>query len=122
MSKIEQIVKDRLKDEFDKQLSLLQNNYTMGIEKLNTKYDDLLEALNQLEVSDATLFDFFEKTNGNIRIKTIESNWDASIDVTVSGLNPFGNNNIILNKNKSYKIILMAIEEDENNERKCYEH
>lgn len=117
MSEIEQIVRDRLTDEFDKQLISLQNNYTMGIEKLNTKYDDLLETLNQLEVTDATLFDFFEKTNGNIRIKTLgKTNFDEQVNVTISGLNPFGNNNIILNKNKSYKIILMVIEENDNKE------
>lgn len=115
MSKIEQIVKDRLKDEFDKQLISLQNNYTMGVDELNTKYDDLLETLHQIELIDATLFDFFEKTNGNIRIKTLDkTNWDEQIDVTISGVHPFGNNNIILNKNKSYKIILMAIEENDN--------
>lgn len=117
MSKIEQIVIDRLKDEFDKQLISLQNNYTRSIDELNTKYDDLLETLSQLELIDATLFDFFEKTDGNIRIKTLDkTNWDEQIEVTISGVHPFGNNNIILNKDKKYKIILMAIEENDNKE------
>ena len=114
MSRIEQIVKDRLKDEFDKQLISLQNNYTMSIEELNVKYDDLLETLKQLELTDATIFDFFEKTNGNIKIKTLDKmNWDEQLNVIISGTNPFANNNIILKKDKKYKIILMAIEEDD---------
>ena len=114
MSKIEQIVKNRLKDEFDKQLISLQNSCTMSIEELNTKYDDLLETLSQLELNDATIFDFFEKTNGNIKIKTLDKmNWDEQLNVIISGTNPFANNNIILKKDKKYKIILMAIEEDD---------
>ena len=117
MSRIEQIVKDRLKDEFNKQLISVQSNYSRSMDELNATYDNLLETLHQLELTDATLFDFFEKCDGNIRIKTLDkTNWNEQIDITISGLNPFGNNNINLKKDKVYKIILMAIEEDDNKE------
>ena len=116
MSKIEQIAINRLYDEFRKQKEILENNCLSSIEQLNATYDNLLETLHQLELTDATLFDFFEKCNGNIRIKTLDkTNWDEHVDLIISGTNVFGNNNnITLKKDKKYKIIFMAIEEDDN--------
>jgi len=116
ISKIEEIVKARLRDEFDKQVENLSKDFEMRLHYFNNAYESILQTLETLELHDATLFDYFEKTNGNIRVGTVEKrNWDATVDTKINDITLFSNNNIILNKNKTYKIILMAIEENEDN-------
>ena len=86
MSEIEKIIRNNLKDELNKQIHNLEHNYNVGINELKETYNNLLSTLNQLELTDATLFDFFEKTDGNIRIKTLDKiNWREEINITISG-------------------------------------
>jgi len=67
-SKIENVISDKVKQEYERQLKKLQSQATRSCEDLKSCYESTLETLQQLKLVDATIFDFFERTNGNIRI------------------------------------------------------
>ena len=114
VSKIESIIKEKIEDETQKSIAQLKERIEtetqQAIERINNVYASAINTLRQLELTDATIFEFFQKTNGNIRVHEIE--------VTCSGMMlielPCGKrlnerNPIYLNENAKYKIIVMAM-------------
>ena len=114
VSKIESIIKEKIDDETQKSIAQLKERIDsqtqQAIERINNVYASAINTLRQLELTDATIFDFFQKTNGNIRVYETRNDFPGQLTVYSSGINFDARNPINLNKNTKYKIILMAIE------------
>lgn len=117
VSKIEEIIKENIKDETQKSIAQLKEQIDIqtqqAIERINNVYGSAINTLKQLELTDATIFDFFQKTNGNIRVYETENDFSGTIDIIL----PYGRkvdqrNPIYLDKAK-YKIIIMAMKMEE---------
>lgn len=113
-SEIEKIIKAKLKDEAERAKAELTHEterlLNQGIQRINNVYGSAIKTLEQLELTDATIFDFFQKTKGNIRVYEVRNDFPGQLTVYSSGVNFDDRNPINLNKNTKYKIILMAIE------------
>ena len=72
VSKIESIIKENINDETQNNIAQLKKMIEIqtqqAIERINNLYGSAIHTLKQLELTDATIFDFFQKTNGNIRV------------------------------------------------------
>jgi len=115
VSKIESIIKGKIDDETQKSIAQLKEQIEtetqQAVERINNVYASAINTLRQLELTDATIFDFFQKTNGNIRVyEETRNDFPGQLTVYSSGINFDARNPINLNKNTKYKIILMAIE------------
>lgn len=116
-SEIEKIIKEKIDEETQKSIAqleeLIANQTQQAIERINNVYASAISTLKRLELTDATIFDFFQKTNGNIRVFEIENRWGGPLEVSnqngvIDNCNP-----IRLKENTKYKIILMAIKVEE---------
>lgn len=127
ISKIEEIIKNSIEKEADaaklKLLEVIDNAASEAVSRINSVYTSAINTLRQLDLKDATIIDFFEKTKGNVRVYehvVPEYHRQIEIDVGVGGrrlgydqqtrertVQP-----IQLTEGKVYKIILMAIEEE----------
>lgn len=103
---------EALKEQTDRDLKA-------AIERINNVYKSALVALQKLELADATLYDFFVKTQGNIRIYENVAGHDRAMIRLDSygrqlGYDQSGNVVIApieLREGKKYKVIVMAMEE-----------
>jgi len=111
MSKIEEILTEKLREEFRNQLRHLRDVSEQSCNELEKCLKSNLEILKELELTDATMFDFFEKTKGNIRVTDFDSKHNRSL-YTKTDYGEELPNQIILKENTKYKIILMAIEQE----------
>lgn len=114
VSKIESIIKGKLDDETQKSIAQLkeqiESQTQQAVERINNVYVSAINILRQLELTDATIFEFFQKTNGNIRVHEIEVTCSGSVEIDLPcGRRMTERNPINLDKNAKYKIILMAI-------------
>lgn len=114
ISEIENIIKARIEEETERSTAELTQEterlLKQGIERINNVYGSAVKTLEQLELTDATIFDFFQKTNGNIRVFEIENKWGGPLEVSNQNGRLDDRNPIRLKDNTNYKIILMAIE------------
>ena len=112
-SKIEEIISDKVEQEYERQLEYLQNQATKSCADLKSCYESTLETLKNLELIDATIFDFFEKTKGNIRVIDYTTTYPDNLNVRTEdhGNLILNGNTIRLKENIKYKIIVMAIAE-----------
>jgi len=118
-NEIEKIIKAKIKEELERANAELtyeaERLLNQGIQRINNVYGSAIKTLEQLELTDATIFDFFQKTNGNIRVHEIEVNYPGTLGIElpngqrIDQRNINERNPIYLEKAK-YKIILMAIE------------
>lgn len=114
VSKIEEIIKNDLKEEtrksIDELVTRMAGETQQAVDRINGVYGSALKTLKQLELTDATVFDFFQKTNGNIRVAEINNIFISRLHVnTASGMMMF-ENPIQLKEKTRYKIIMMAME------------
>ena len=113
VSEIERIIKNNLEQETKKSIDDLVARMTaetqQAVDRINGVYGSAIKTLKQLELTDATIFDFFQKTNGNIRIierdNTFRSYVQLNMGNGVVGIEP-----IELKEKTRYKIIWMAME------------
>ncbi len=118
VSEIERIIKEKIDDETQKSIAQLKERIEtetqQAIERINNVYASAINALRQLELTDATIFDFFQKTNGNIRVHEIEINYPGTLGIELPDGNRLNERNPIYldrmeGKKAKYKIIVMAI-------------
>ena len=114
VSKIESIIKENINDETQKSIAQLkeqiESQTQQAIERINNVYASSINTLRQLELTDATIFEFFQKTNGNIRVHEIEVDYPGVVGIEISpGQKINERSPIYLDKRAKYKIILMAI-------------
>jgi len=114
MSKIEEIISKKVKEEYERQLDYLKAVGERSCNELSICYESTLETLKNLELVDATIFDFFEKTNGNIRVIEHSSIFNDYLRVRSDSKGDLlsESNQIRLEPKVKYKIILMVIEEE----------
>ena len=115
VSKIESIIKEKIDDETQKSIAQLkeqiESQTQQAIERINNVYASAIHTLRQLELTDATIFEFFQKTNGNIRVHEIENDYPGRVGIELpNGQRINERSPIYLDKKVKYKIILMAIE------------
>jgi len=122
VEKVKKIVQRDLEIEASRLTSNIQasidRNLKEAIDKINNVYTSALTTLRKLEIADATLFDFFEKTQGNIRIYENVAGYDrAKLNLECNGIrlgyNEYGKEvipPIELSERKKYKVIVMAME------------
>ena len=131
VEKVKEIIQKDLEAEAARSTSLLKEEMDRetqkAIDRINNVYTSALNALQKLEIADATLFDFFEKTQGNIRIyEGVAGHERASLTVEYfgfrlgyargePGLGYARGEPVVapieLREGKKYKIIVMAMEE-----------
>lgn len=116
-SEIEKIIKEKIDEETQKSIAQLneqiESQTQQAIERINNVYASAISTLRKLELTDATIFDFFQKTNGNIRVYEIQNRWEGRLDVSKQDGTIQDRNPIRLQDNTNYKIILMAIKVEE---------
>lgn len=115
VSEIEKIIKQELEDETRKSVAGLVVRMTeetqQAINRINGVYSSAINTLKMLELTDAGIFEFFQKTNGNIRVVEIKNDFYGQLDVVVSGRDILQNQRYMSLKEKTkYKIIVMAME------------
>lgn len=116
VSKIEEIIKNKLEEETkrstDQLVERIKSETKDAINRINGVYSSAINTLKKLELTDATIFEFFEKTQGNIRVVEIDNNWRSLLHVNVNGgTDVLSSNTIYLTEKTRYKIIVMAIEQ-----------
>lgn len=115
VSKIEEIIKNKLEEETKRNIDQLVERMTSetqeAINRINGVYNSAINTLKKLELTDATIFEFFEKTQGNIRVAECRSDWGETLHVLAGSVDVLHPNSIQLKKKARYKIIVMAIEQ-----------
>lgn len=117
VSKIEEIIKSELEEEtkksIDQLVALMTSETQHAVDRINGVYNSAISTLKKLELTDATIFDFFQKAKGNIRVVEFENRYWEELRVdTDRGDNPMGGQpRINLKEKTKYKIIVMAIEQ-----------
>ncbi len=114
-SEIENTIKKSIDEELLRSTAELQD--LMGkktqeaVDRINGVYTSAINTLKQLELTDAGIFDFFQKTNGNIRVYEGLNTCGGTLNIELPCGNAFRDNNPIrLFEKTKYKIIVMAIE------------
>jgi hypothetical protein len=114
VSEIEKIIKNNLEEETRKSIDDLTSSMAIAtqqaVDRINGVYGSALKTLKELELTDATIFDFFQKTNGKIRVIEINNKWRTDLQLNMSGNTMDLTNAIQLQGKTTYKIILMVIE------------
>lgn len=116
VSEIEGIIRNKLEEEtkksIDQLVARMAEETQQAIDRINGVYSSAIGTLEKLELTDATIFDFFQKTNGNIRVEEFDSNWRSTLIVnTDHGDSMIYKNPIFLKEKTRYKIIVMTIEQ-----------
>lgn len=118
VSKIESIIKGKIDDETQKSIAQLkeqiESQTQQAVERINNVYASAINTLKQLELTDATIFEFFQKTNGNIRVHEIEVDYPGTLGIELPNGQRLNERSPIYldrmeGKKAKYKIILMAI-------------
>lgn len=118
VNKIEEIIRKNLMDETGRCTielrELIARKTEQAVERINEVYTSAITALKTLELKDATIYDFFERTQGNIRVieeTTDQSYYERNLGCSIEGRDILSKNPIRLAPRKKYKIIVMAMEE-----------
>jgi len=116
VSKIESIIKKNLEEEtrksIDEFVARKEAETQQAVDRINGVYGSAINTLKKLELTDATMFDFFQKTNGNIRVGELDNKFFGYLHVntdggtSIKGMQP----EINLKERTKYKIIVMAME------------
>ncbi|MDP2217223.1 MAG: hypothetical protein Q8J68_08060 [Methanolobus sp.] len=119
-NKIEEIIRKNLQTEKERCIGDIvrrnQSELTQAIDHINGVYNSAINTLKKLEIlklPDATVFDFFQQTDGNIRvfeIKGVDSEWQLNILYGGRILEEYSKAPIRLKEKTAYKIIVMAME------------
>lgn len=114
-SEIENTIKKSIEEETSRNVmkltEIICNETKASIDRINGVYASAINTLKQLELTDATIFDFFQKTGGNIRVYDGLNTCSGSLNVDLPGGNALRDYNPIRLKEKTkYKIIVMAME------------
>ena len=113
-SKIEEIIKHNLEVTKEEALNRIKETCDMQIDRINGVYTSILKTLQTLELQDASLLDFFEKSEGNVRVFNFNPDHNSFGGQLTLNL-PFGTNvnqyPIQLRSQHQYKIILIAIDQ-----------
>lgn len=115
-SEIENIIKKSIEDETSRNVmkltEMISTETKAAIDRINGVYTSAINTLKQLELTDATIFDFFQKTNGNIRVYEGLNKMEGTLSVELgyTGDITGGSNRIRLKERTKYKIIVMAME------------
>jgi len=117
-SKIEEIIKHSIEVKKEEALNQIKETCDREIDRINGVYTSIMKTLETLELQDASLLDFFEKSKGNVRVLDynpydghygrIELNFPDNRTGYQYLQNP-----INLRVNTKYKIILIAIEQND---------
>lgn len=115
VSKIEEIIKNNLEEETKRSIAQLTERIAdetkQAVDRINGVYSSTINTLKKLEITDATTFDFFEKTQGNIRVAECQSDWGDPLRVLAGNVDVLHPNPIYLKEKTRYKVIVMAIEQ-----------
>lgn len=115
-SEIEDIIKKSIEEETSRNVmkitEIICNETKAAIDRINGVYSSAINTLKQLELTDATIFDFFQKTGGNIRVHEESNEWAGYLNIELPnrGSILLNNNPIFLKGKTRYKIIVMAME------------
>lgn len=113
VSTIESIIKRNINDETQKSIAQLKEQIEIqtqqAVERINNIYGSAINTLKQLELTDATIFDFFQKTNGNIRVFEMRNDYSGLINIDLPDGQRLDPRNSIYLKKAKYKIIIMAM-------------
>ena len=114
VSEIENTIKKNIDEELKRSTAelkeLMDKNTQEAVDRINGVYTSAINTLKQLELTDAGIFDFFQKTNGNIRVYESENRWAGQLEVRIgNGEYVPDRNPIRLNEKSKYKIIVLAI-------------
>jgi len=114
VSKIEEIIKNNLEEEARRSIDELVKRTTaetqQAVDRINGVYGSAIKTLKKLELTDATIFDFFQKTNGNIRVVDVENKWSSHLTINIAGNILLFDSPIPLKEKTRYKVIIMAME------------
>lgn len=118
VSEIETIIKTNIEEETRKSIAQLKEQIeretTAAVERINGVYTSAISTLRKLELTDATIFEFFQKTNGNIRVHEIEVDYPGFVGIVLpDGERINERSPIYLDKRVKYKIILMVMKMQE---------
>lgn len=119
--KVKEIIQKDLQSERARSIKAIQEladrETQAAIDRINNVYTSAIAALQKLELADATLFDFFEKTQGNIRIYENVPGHDRAILSLECYGQRLGYDHgdpaippIELREGKKYKVIVMVME------------
>ena len=123
-SEIEKLIKNNIADETARSIDSIEKDAEKkkaeiddaaeaAINRINGVYTSAVKTLEQLELTDAGIFEFFQKTGGNIRVFEFKTtNWgrlNVSSDYN-SEIQDYRANPINLKDKTKYKIIVMAME------------
>lgn len=118
VSEIEAIIKRNIEEETQKSIAQLKEQIeretAAAVERINGVYTSAISTLRKLELTDATIFEFFQKTNGNIRVHEVEVNYPGFVVIELpDGERISERSPVYLDKWVKYKIILMAMKMEE---------
>ncbi|MDP3352665.1 MAG: hypothetical protein Q8S44_02875 [Flavobacteriaceae bacterium] len=114
-SEIESTIKKNIDEELKRSTAELQElidrETQKAVDRINGVYASAINTLKQLELTDAGIFDFFQKTNGNIRVYEGLNTCGGTLHIDLPCGTAFRDNNPIrLYEKTKYKIIVMAME------------
>lgn len=115
-SEIENTIKNNIDEELKRSTAelkeLMDKKTQEAVDRINGVYTSAINTLKQLELTDAGIFDFFQKTGGNIQVYEELNNWAGylNIDFPNRGGIHQDSNPIRLKEKTKYKIIIMAME------------
>lgn len=118
-SEIENAIKNNIDEELKRSTAelkeLMDRKTQEAVDRINGVYTSAINTLKQLELTDAGIFDFFQKTGGNIRVYEVEVNYPGTLSIVlpngqrISERSPIYLDRMV-GKKANYKIILMAME------------
>jgi len=115
-SKIEEIIKHTIEVKKEDALNQIKETCDREIDRINGVYTSIMKTLKTLELQDASLLDFFEKSKGNVRVidynkELYDSYGSLDIQLPSNSIGYFPRFPIQLKTKTRYKIILIAIEQ-----------
>ncbi len=118
VSEIETIIKTNIEEETRKSIVQLKEQIeretTAAVERINGVYTSAINTLKKLELTDATIFEFFQKTNGNIRVHEIKVDYPGMVYIELPcGQRINERSPSYLDERVNYKIILMVMKMQE---------
>ncbi len=115
VSKIEEIIKKNLEEEtkrnVDQLVERMARETQEAVNRINGVYSSAINTLKKLEFADATIFEFFAKTQGKIRVVECHSDWNETLRVLAGNVDVLHPDPIHLKEKTRYKVIVMAIEQ-----------
>lgn len=114
VSEIEKTIKKNIDEELKRSTAELQDLMAAetqeAVDRINGVYISAINTLRQLKLADAGIFDFFQKTGGNIRVYDELIAFGGSLDIRLPTGVVDPKNSIHLKDKTKYKIIVMAME------------